>query len=88
MPIYEYQCQECGYEFEKIQKISDARLTKCPKCEQDTLKKLMSATGFRLKGGGWYESDFKSGSKKNIAEKDLPPAPACSTGGCKSCPID
>lgn len=67
MPIYEYQCESCGHEMEALQKISDDPLTECPDCKKATLKKLVSAAGFRLKGSGWYETDFKSGSKKNIA---------------------
>ncbi len=70
MPIYEYRCAECGHELEKLQKISAAPLTDCPDCGKPALKKLVSAAGFRLKGGGWYETDFKSGNKKNIAKSD------------------
>jgi len=70
MPIYEYRCAECGHELEKLQKISDAPLTECPACGKSALQKLVSAAGFRLKGGGWYETDFKSGKKKNIAKAD------------------
>jgi len=70
MPIYEYRCTECGHEMEKLQKISDALLTDCPDCGKPALQKLVSAAGFRLKGGGWYETDFKSGEKKNIAKAD------------------
>jgi len=67
MPIYEYQCQACGHTKEALQRISDDPLTECPECGKPELKKLVSAAGFRLKGGGWYETDFKSGSKKNLA---------------------
>ena len=67
MPIYEYECQACGHKKEALQKISDAPLTECPECGKAELKKLISAAGFRLKGAGWYETDFKSGNKKNIA---------------------
>lgn len=70
MPIYEYRCADCGHEMEKLQKISDAPLTDCPACGKPALQKLVSAAGFRLKGGGWYETDFKSGKKKNIAKAD------------------
>ena len=70
MPIYEYRCAECGHELEKLQKISDAALTDCPACGKPALQKLVSAAGFRLKGGGWYETDFKNGKKKNIAKAD------------------
>lgn len=67
MPIYEYACSSCGHAMEKLQKISDPPLTDCPECNQATLQKLVSAPGFRLKGGGWYETDFKTGSKKNVS---------------------
>ncbi|MCY4095153.1 MAG: zinc ribbon domain-containing protein [Gammaproteobacteria bacterium] len=68
MPIYEYQCQACGYEFETIQKMSDPKLTDCPKCETASLVKKISAVAFRLKGSGWYETDFKSGQKRQLHE--------------------
>ncbi len=67
MPIYEYACQACGQEMEKLQKLSDAPLTDCPACGKPALVKKVSAAGFRLKGSGWYETDFKSGDKKNLA---------------------
>lgn len=67
MPIYEYRCDNCGHELETIQKMSDAPLTHCPACDQETLRKKVSAAGFRLKGGGWYETDFKSDKKRNVA---------------------
>jgi len=70
MPIYEYRCAECGHDMEKLQKISDAALTDCPACGKPALQKLVSAAGFRLKGGGWYETDFKGGKKKNVAKSD------------------
>ena len=68
MPIYEYQCEGCAHQFETIQKVSEPLLTQCPECGDDSLKKLVSAAAFRLKGSGWYETDFKSGTKKNVAE--------------------
>lgn len=70
MPIYEYRCENCGHELEAIQKVSEDALITCPVCEQDALKKKISAAGFRLKGGGWYETDFKSGKKRNVAGED------------------
>ncbi len=79
MPIYEYSCQACKHTFEALQKMSDAPLTDCPACGKPELVKLISAAGFRLKGGGWYETDFKNGSKRNVAESA---APACAAGGC------
>jgi putative FmdB family regulatory protein len=66
MPFYEYRCSNCGHELEALQKISDEPLVDCPSCGARGLKKLVSAAGFRLKGAGWYETDFKSGKKKNV----------------------
>lgn len=68
MPIYEYQCKACDNSLEILQKISDAPLTTCPSCEQETLQKKISATGFRLKGTGWYETDFKNNKKSENAK--------------------
>ena len=68
MPLYEYRCEACGHEFEALQKISDEPLQHCPVCDTDALKKLISAAGFRLKGQGWYETDFKTGNKRNLAD--------------------
>lgn len=70
MPIYEYACEACTHKFETLQKFSEEPLKTCPECNQDKLIKLISAAAFRLKGDGWYETDFKSGSKKNIAGSD------------------
>jgi putative FmdB family regulatory protein len=69
MPFYEYECDKCGYRDEVLQKISDKPLTKCPSCGKSGLRKLMSAPVFRLKGSGWYETDFKSDkeNKRNLA---------------------
>jgi putative FmdB family regulatory protein len=68
MPIYEYQCGSCGHSLESLQKISDAPLLDCPACGAANLQKLVSAASFRLKGGGWYETDFKTGDKKQLAD--------------------
>ncbi|MDD9892366.1 MAG: zinc ribbon domain-containing protein [Gammaproteobacteria bacterium] len=67
MPIYEYQCKSCGHALEKLQKMSDDPLKDCPECGEPALVKKVSAAGFRLSGSGWYETDFKTGSKKNLA---------------------
>ena len=69
MPIYEYECLTCKLRFEKIQKMSDMPIKICPECNSDAVKKLISATSFRLKGKGWYETDFKSSKekKRNLA---------------------
>jgi len=70
MPIYEYACQSCGFEKDVLQKLSDEPLTVCPECSKETFSKQISAPGFRLSGGGWYETDFKTGKKKNLAGDD------------------
>ncbi|KHF25999.1 FmdB family zinc ribbon protein [Solemya velum gill symbiont] len=89
MPIYDYLCGACGHEHEAMQKMNDAPLTTCPECGEDELKKQLSAAGFRLKGGGWYETDFKGGnSKKNVAESSSAKSSSghkCGTGSCGSC---
>jgi len=77
MPFYEYQCENCGHDVEVMQKITDSPLKKCPACGKSGLKRLMSAPVFRLKGSGWYETDFKSDqdSKRNLADKPDVEAP-------------
>ena len=90
MPIYEYECRSCGETTEVIQKFSDPALTDCPSCGAPELSKLVSAAGFRLSGGGWYETDFKKGGQRNLKESAKPDAgasggcgaPACGSGGC------
>ncbi len=68
MPIYGYRCQSCGHELDALQKMSDDPLTDCPACGQPALKRQLSAPRFRLKGGGWYETDFKTDNKRNLAD--------------------
>ena len=63
MPIYEYRCGQCSHKLETLQKFSDAPLTTCPACGKEALTKLVSAAGFQLKGSGWYQTDFRGGSK-------------------------
>lgn len=70
MPIYEYECSRCGHRLEALQKISDAPLSECPACHEAALTKLISASNFRLKGAGWYETDFKKDGRKQLAETD------------------
>ena len=72
MPIYAYACQRCGHELDALQKISDEPLVDCPACGAPELKKLLSAPRFRLKGSGWYETDFKTDNKRNLASDDKP----------------
>jgi putative FmdB family regulatory protein len=71
MPIYEYNCESCNHELEVIQKVNDPELSVCPSCGKPTLKKLISVVGFRLKGSGWYETDFKAaGARRNIVKEE------------------
>lgn len=69
MPIYEYQCEECGHKLEVMQRMNEDRLKTCPSCAADALKKLISKVDFRLKGTGWYETDFKNKGKPT-SDKD------------------
>jgi putative FmdB family regulatory protein len=67
MPIYEYKCNNCGHEYELIQKMSDAPNTECENCHKNSAQRLVSAPGFQLKGTGWYETDFKNKGKPKVA---------------------
>ena len=67
MPIYGYSCKSCEHSFDALQKMSDPKLVDCPECGESSLRKMLSAPKFRLKGQGWYETDFKTGDKRNIA---------------------
>jgi putative FmdB family regulatory protein len=71
MPIYEYRCESCSHELDALQKLSDNPLLDCPNCKKSALRRLISAPSFRLKGDGWYETDFKSEkeTKRNLVEK-------------------
>ena len=86
MPFYEYECPHCGYDEEVLQKITDKPLTKCPSCGKKGLRKLMSAPVFRLKGSGWYETDFKSDkeNKRNLAGAEKEEAKAATTTDTKA----
>ncbi len=68
MPIYEYECRQCGYRLDALQKMSDPLLRDCPECAQPSLRKLLSAPHFRLKGSGWYETDFKNSGRERPAD--------------------
>ena len=71
MPIYEFQCNKCGKRFEKILSLSESlKNIECNCPEKAPLKKVVSAPSFRLGGKGWYETDFKTGSKKNLVQSD------------------
>ncbi len=67
MPIYEYACKKCEHTLDALQKMADAPLVDCPSCGEPSLKRLLSAPRFRLKGQGWYETDFKKDNQRNIA---------------------
>jgi putative FmdB family regulatory protein len=76
MPIYEYQCSTCEYQFDEIQKMGDPPVSICPKCDQKTVTRLVSAPGFQLKGTGWYVTDFR--------DKGKPPAPKSDTASTET----
>jgi putative FmdB family regulatory protein len=80
MPIYEYRCDDCDHQLEVVQKLSEEQLVSCPECKKDSLKKIISAAGFRLKGDGWYETDFKSGEKKNVVGSESGSSNTSSSG--------
>lgn len=83
MPIYAYKCAACGLQQDVMQKMSDAQLTVCPECGQETFAKQLTAAGFQLKGNGYYATDFKTGSPAK--QEEAAPAPACGTGACPAC---
>lgn len=68
MPIYEYSCKKCGEDIEILHKIDEKPKEACPACGSRALMRKVSAAGFRLSGGGWYETDFKKAGKKNLKE--------------------
>ncbi|TVQ93452.1 MAG: zinc ribbon domain-containing protein [Chromatiaceae bacterium] len=76
MPIYAYRCAECGHELDALQKLSDPPLVDCPACSAPALKKLLTAPAFRLKGSGWYETDFKKAGQRNLADSGDKPKDA------------
>jgi len=91
MPMYEYECGACGGRFEVLQKFSDPLLTECRLCHAGGIRKVLSATAFVLKGGGWYATDYPSADRKKAAESEKPAAPpadakvpSCAGGGCPS----
>jgi putative FmdB family regulatory protein len=90
MPFYEYQCNNCGHALEAMQKVNDSPLRKCPECGKSTLQRLMSAPVFRLKGGGWYETDFKTDKdgKRNLADRPEADAPKDEKKETKEAPKD
>ncbi len=82
MPIYEYRCDGCGHEMEVMQKMSDEPMKDCPVCKESKLKKLISASGFRLKGSGWYETDFKNSKKSSGNSSGSQSSGGCGGGSC------
>ena len=90
MPIYDYECSSCSHKLEVMQKVNDEPLSTCPECGNETLSKCVTAPSFRLGGSGWYETDFKTGNKKNLSQSDSQeskPAKSetsscCAGGGC------
>jgi len=75
MPIYEFECTDCGARFDRLQKLSDPDPVDCPTCGKPRGKRRLTAPAFRLAGSGWYETDFKKDGdrKRNLAGKDEAP---------------
>ena len=90
MPFYEYECADCKFYLEVMQRISEPPLKKCPSCRRSRLKKLVSAPNFRLKGGGWYETDFKSDQekKRNLAVEKEPEAKPAAEAKSEAKPVE
>ena len=84
MPIYEYVCSACGHAFEQLQKVSDPAPEACPACAQGPVNRKLSAAAFRLKGGGWYETDFKTAGKRNVLEDSSASTESTKTDGDKT----
>lgn len=81
MPIYDFQCTDCGHQDEVMRKMSESSTTSCPKCEQKTFSKMLAAPNFQLNGSGWYATDFKDNNKPKTEKKPEEAKPAA---GCKS----
>ena len=81
MPIYEYACKNCDHTLDALQKMDEDPLVFCPSCGEAGLKKLISAPRFRLKGEGWYETDFKKDKQRNLAKSDSEPAKSDKSDG-------
>lgn len=84
MPIYEYGCQDCGHEFEEMQKFSDPPLELCPNCENRNARRRVSVSAFHLKGGGWYKDGYGNGSRDDKTEKSANTDATKSTDKTKS----
>lgn len=80
MPIYDFQCGECGHRDEVMRKIADPSTTTCPSCGAEAFSKMLSAAGFQLKGSGWYATDFKGGAKSPAKAETAP-----ESGGGHTC---
>jgi putative FmdB family regulatory protein len=81
VPIYEYACRKCDHTLDALQKMSDDALVDCPECGEPALKRLISAPRFRLKGKGWYETDFKKDNQRNVLKSDTEPAKSDKSDG-------
>jgi putative FmdB family regulatory protein len=85
MPIYEYRCTSCAFQKEYLQKINDPVMSVCPECNKNTFSKMLSAAGFKLKGSGWYATDFKNSGSKPAAKTSVETsANAADKGAAKS----
>lgn len=88
MPIYEYQCADCGVRKEHLQKVSEEPISACPVCGSANYKKLLSAAGFQLKGSGWYATDFKNSGGKSTSKTETKTESAASSDATSSSSSD
>ena len=88
MPIYEYHCARCGVTRDVLHKISETPKVECAHCEGQVLQRMVSAAAFRLKGGGWYETDFKKDGKRNLAGDSGKPSGASDSASSSSTSTD
>lgn len=88
MPTYNYECEECGFEFEKFQGIKEEKIKQCPKCQGKVRRIITGGSGVIFKGSGFYVTDYKkkeTGSKK-AAEKVESTSESTNKHDCKNCP--
>ena len=84
MPIYEYRCPDCGYEFEKIQSFSDDPVKQCPTCESQDVRKKISLSAFSLKGSGWYKDHYGLKSSSGGSDSGSSGSGGSGSGGSDS----
>jgi putative FmdB family regulatory protein len=83
MPTYDYECANCGHRFEQFQRITEAPLSRCPKCKHKVKRLIGTGAGLLFKGSGFYATDYRSKSYKDAASKDSSASSAAATSESK-----